>query len=158
MTILCNFITHTNNDRIESKVGAETTQAARELETAMKIKFIKEKLEEGEFIVITEEFMFKSKNTAVLNKRDVRKTLKDQREDILEQINAFISNGSDWHIDKIIAFYANIRKYQPLRGSLYIYLPAYMYLKNKRAIVNVQNKNQECIKWCLRAALGIYND
>ena len=76
----------------------------------MKIKFIKEKLEEGEFIVITEEFMFKSKNIAVLNKRDVRKTLKDQREDILEQINAFISKGSDWHIDKIIHF-------MPISGS-----------------------------------------
>ncbi|XP_078367166.1 uncharacterized protein LOC144651146 [Oculina patagonica] len=40
---------------------------------------------------------------------------------------------------------------QPLRGGTYLPLPA--NLAKKKAIINVQNRDNECLKWALRAAL-----
>ena len=45
----------------------------------------------------------------------------------------------------------NVARYQPLRGGTYLPLPA--NLEKKKAIINVQNRDNECLKWALRAAL-----
>ena len=45
----------------------------------------------------------------------------------------------------------NIARYQPLRGGTY--LPLLAKLANRKAIINVQNKDNERLKWALRAAL-----
>ena len=59
--------------------------------------------------------------------------------------------GSDWSVEKIELFYVKIARYDPiLVGS---YLPLLPNLANKKAIVNVKNKDKECLKWVLRAAL-----
>ena len=47
-----------------------------------------------------------------MNKQDAKQMLKNQQEDILKQIDAFIQRGSNWQIDKILAFYINISKYK----------------------------------------------
>ena len=59
--------------------------------------------------------------------------------------------GSGWVVEKINIAYVNIARYQPLRGGTYLPLPA--KLANKKAIINVRNKDNECLKWALRAAL-----
>ena len=45
----------------------------------------------------------------------------------------------------------NVARYKPLRGGTYLPLPA--KLAKKKAIINVQNRDNECLKWALRAAL-----
>ena len=47
----------------------------------------------------------------------------------------------------------NVARYQPLRGGTYLPLPP--KLANKHAIINVRTnkKDNECLKWALRAAL-----
>ena len=47
----------------------------------------------------------------------------------------------------------DISKYKPLRGSSY--LPHYLKkIKNKKATINIQNKNDnECFRWCHLAFL-----
>ena len=47
----------------------------------------------------------------------------------------------------------NVARYQPLRGGTY--LPLQAKLANKHAIINVRTntKDNECLKWALRAAL-----
>ena len=59
--------------------------------------------------------------------------------------------GSGWVIDRIMLAYVNVARYQPLRGRTYLPLPA--NLAKKKAIINVQNRDNECLKWALRAAL-----
>ena len=44
-----------------------------------------------------------------------------------------------------------ISQYQPLRGGTYMPLPK--KLQNKKAIINVQNRDNHCLRWALRAAL-----
>ncbi|KAL9960469.1 hypothetical protein ACROYT_G033932 [Oculina patagonica] len=50
-----------------------------------------------------------------------------------------------------MAAYLNVARYQPLRGGTYLPLPA--KLAKKKAIINVRNRGNECLKWALRAAL-----
>ena len=45
----------------------------------------------------------------------------------------------------------NVTRYQPLRGGTYLPLPA--NLAKKKAIINVQNRDNKCLKCALRAAL-----
>ena len=46
----------------------------------------------------------------VLNPSQVKQALKEQ-EYTLEKIEAFINMGSDWHVEKILAFYINVARY-----------------------------------------------
>ena len=47
--------------------------------------------------------------------------------------------------------YVNVARYQPLRGGTYLPLPA--NLAKKKAIIDVKNRDNGCLKWSLRAAL-----
>ena len=81
---------------------------------------------------------------------------KEQKyEEFMERIKGEIENwslkGSGWEVERIETAYVNVAKYQPLRGGTYLRLPA--KLANKKAIINVKNKDNECLKWALRSAL-----
>ena len=51
----------------------------------------------------------------------------------------------------MVTLWLDIACYQPLRGGSYIDLPA--AVKNKKAVVNVKNKDDNCLRWALRSAM-----
>ena len=67
------------------------------------------------------------------------------------ETDAWSQRGSGWVLDKILVAFINVAQYQPLRGGNYMVLP--IKLKNKKAILNIQNRGNECLRWTLRAAL-----
>ena len=70
---------------------------------------------------------------------------------IVQKIEKFTKEGSGWMIDKCHTLFLNFAKYEPLKGSSYIPLPE--VLAHKKAIINVKNQDQECLRWALRSAL-----
>lgn len=62
-----------------------------------------------------------------------------------------VIQGSGWVFKRLLHFDLRITKYEPLAGSSYIDLPK--ELKNKKAIINVKNNDQECFKWAVLSAL-----
>ena len=38
-------------------------------------------------------------------------------------------------------------EYEPMKGSSYIPLPD--WISNKKAIINIQNKDEKCFLWCI---------
>ena len=58
---------------------------------------------------------------------------------------------SDFTLDKIMHLYINFHKLVLTRGSSYNELPEWM--KSKKAVINSQNKDEECFKWAVIAAL-----
>ena len=72
-------------------------------------------------------------------------------DEVKGEIEAWSQRGSGWVIDKILKAYINVAQYKPLRGGSYMVLPA--KLKNKKAILNMQNGDNQCLRWALRAAL-----
>ena len=67
------------------------------------------------------------------------------------EIEAWSERGSGWIMDKILKAFINVAQYQPMRGGSYMVLPT--KLKNKRAILNIQNRDNQCLRWAIRAAL-----
>ena len=64
--------------------------------------------------------------------------------------------GSGWVVDRVEVLWLDIARYQPLRGGSYIPLPAAVRLK--KAVVNVKNKDDHCLRWALRSALFLARD
>ena len=58
---------------------------------------------------------------------------------------------SDFTLDKIMHLYINFHRLVLTRGSSYNELPDWM--KSKKAVINSQNKDEECFKWAVIPAL-----
>ena len=109
----------------------------------LKITFMKYS---GKEIVIKTAF-FNTPADTILNDIDIKDSLKFSIEYILNKIGSWISEGSGWNIKSVDSHYINIVKYQPLKGSSYIELPA--ELRNSaKGLINLQNKDNECFRWC----------
>ena len=67
------------------------------------------------------------------------------------EIEAWSERGSGWIMDEILEAFINVAQYQPMRGGSYMDLPT--KLKNKKAVLNIQNRDNECLRWAIRAAL-----
>ena len=58
---------------------------------------------------------------------------------------------SGFTLDKIMHLYINFHKLALTRGSSYNELPK--WLKSKKAVINPQNKDEECFKWAIITTL-----
>ena len=64
-----------------------------------------------------------------------------------EEISRWQNQGSDWVVERILTVYLEFVKYEPIRGGTYIPTPP--KLKSKRAIINVKNQHDQCLRWSL---------
>ena len=72
-------------------------------------------------------------------------------DEVKGEIEGWSEKGSGWIVDEILEAFINVARYQPLRGGSY--MPLSEKLKNKKAIVNVKNRDNMCLRWALRAHL-----
>ena len=97
---------------------------------------------------------FKEDQPHVFN-RDNKELIEQKYQEFMRRIKGEIENwsleGSGWEVESIETAYVNVARYQPLRGGTYLPLPA--NLAKKKAIINVKNRDNQCLKWALRAAL-----
>ena len=66
---------------------------------------------------------------------------------IIEDIIEFNSNGSGWYFKEVLKLEITTTEFNPTKGSSYIPLPD--WISNKKAIVNIQNKDDKCFVWCI---------
>ena len=69
---------------------------------------------------------------------------------IQETLEKWTQRGSGWVVDQVETLWLDIARYQPLIGGSYIPLPA--AVRNKKAVVNVKNKGDNCFEMAIRAA------
>ena len=62
-------------------------------------------------------------------------------------IESYQEKGSSWNFKEVEKLEIHIVKYNPINGSSYIPLPD--WIKNKKAIVNIENKDEKCFLWCI---------
>ena len=90
---------------------------------------------------------FNSKAKIVINKNEINENIQMSKQEILNGVEVWLSEGSGWAIESINKQYINIRKYKPLKGSSYIKLPS--NLRNSaKGLINHQNNDNECFRWC----------
>ena len=62
------------------------------------------------------------------------------------------AEGSGWIFVEVENLTLHVSKWDPVNAGSYIDLPP--YLKNKKAIINMKNEDNECFKWCVLRALN----
>ena len=77
-------------------------------------------------------------------------------ERIIEKMATFQSMGSGWRLYSIIQLELHTVRYNPLRGETWIPLPK--EVADKKAIINVKNKDNKCFLWCVLRALNQRDD
>ena len=70
---------------------------------------------------------------------------------IHRQIQEFTRRGSGWVVERIEHVDLYISKYRPIRGNTYTKLPK--DLASRKAIINIQNKDDRCFMWSVLAAI-----
>ena len=101
----------------------------------------------GKRVSIYKTAFFNSKAKIITKVNDIEPELNMSRQEILNVIDKWVSEGSGWVIDRIDSHYINVTTYKPLHGSSYIELPT--ELRNpKKGLININNKDDECFRWC----------
>ena len=101
----------------------------------------------GKRVSIYKTAFFNSKAKTITKANDIEHELSMSRQEILNVIDKWVSEGSGWVIDRIDSHYINVTTYTPLHGSSYIELPT--ELRNpKKGLINIKNKDDECFRWC----------
>lgn len=72
-------------------------------------------------------------------------------EPILSSLDEFQERDSGWALSRILNLTVNINKYNPLHAGCNIQLPREIMLK--RAVINVQSRDNACFAWAVVAAL-----
>jgi len=102
----------------------------------------------------TKEFttpVFRHKQEPALLESDITEALNIAIPTLLETLEKWTQMGSGWVVDRVLTLWIDIARYQPLRGGSYIQLPT--VVRNKQAVINVKNNDENCLRWSLRAAL-----
>ena len=84
--------------------------------------------------------------------KDKNKLLDKMIARIEEVLANFQQSGSNWVFQEIIRLEIHFANWQPLGGSTFIPLPA--KIKNKKAVINPKNEDNQCFKWCVVRALN----
>ena len=81
-----------------------------------------------------------------LESTDVEKLIDKCVKKIIEDLEAYQKNGSGWYFKEVVQLEIHTVEFNPTKGSSYIPLPD--WITNKKAIVNIQNKDEKCFLWC----------
>ena len=101
----------------------------------------------GKHVSIYKTAFFDGKAKTITKIDDIEPELNMSRQEILNVIDKWVSEGSGWVIDRIDSHYLNVTLYKPLNGSSYIKLPAKLGNSRKK-LINIKNEDNECFRWC----------
>ena len=82
-----------------------------------------------------------------LESTDVEKLIDLNVKKIIEALEIYQKNGSGWYYKEVHSLEIHTVDYNPMKGSSYIPLPD--WISNKKAIINIQNKDEKCFLWCI---------
>ena len=90
---------------------------------------------------------FQSERHINLEKTDVKVILSRMLREITEKLADYQRNGLGWYFKEVISFEIHTVGYKPIKGSSYIPLPDFLF--RKKAIINMENKDDKCFLWCV---------
>ena len=102
---------------------------------------------------VIKEFGFHSKIKLILEGTDVDEIYDEMVEEIEEEIQKVQNaEGSGWQFISIKNITLHTTRWDPINAGSYIDLPP--LLKNKKAIINMKNEDNERFKWCVLRAFN----
>ena len=138
-------------EQLQNTRKAVTHHLINELKVMKGLKFVETlkttfEKKSGDEIVIKTAY-FNSQPHTIINNLEIAESLQLSKQQILNKIAQWISEGSGWTTQSIDNHYINVVKYEPLKGSSYIKLP--QKLRNSaKGLINMKNYDNECFRWC----------
>ena len=90
---------------------------------------------------------FRSGTHINLKSTDVEKLIDKCVKKIIEDLEVFQKNGSGWYFNEVVQLEIHTVDFNPTEASSYLPLPD--WITNKKAIINIQNKDEKCFLWCI---------
>ena len=95
---------------------------------------------------------FRSKTHNIVGEDDVATEYNEMKEKMLESLAEFQKRGSGWRLYSVEELEIFITKYKLLNGKSYKPLPK--VIKNKKAVINMENDDNQCFKWAITRSLN----
>lgn len=103
---------------------------------------------------IEETKYFNTRNEMILSTTDLSEWFNDNLTDrLLRKVQEFQEKDSGWALRSIINLMINVNRYEPLRGGLSTYVKLPKKIQTKKAVVNIENRDEYCFLWSVTAAL-----
>ena len=93
-------------------------------------------------INIQDKAYFHSDTHINIESTDVKEILAAMINKIIYQIGKYQQNGSGWYFKEVVRLEIHTVDYKPMRGPSYIPLPD--FIMRKKAIINIQNRDDKC--------------
>ena len=90
---------------------------------------------------------FRSGTRKNIKSTDENRLINSCYKKIINDIDGYQENGSGWYFVEVVQLEIHTVEFNPSKGSSYIPLPD--WISNKKAIVNIQNKDEKCFLWCI---------
>ena len=133
-----------------NKVWLEETSSEWKIQLTMAINFISSKDSDE-----TRTMHTKSNNVEIMMDSETDEIIEDLFESFLQKYQEGLEEslrGIEFAYDSVDALYYNLNKVSLGRGRSYIDSPK--WLKNKKAIINPKNKDENCFLYALTVALN----
>jgi hypothetical protein len=88
-----------------------------------------------------------SKNKEILIEENINNVIINLISQIKIKIDEWDNNEAYWQLRRILFIDFKLREYKPLRGSSYI--PTPMNICLTKSIINIQNEDEKCFKYCI---------
>ena len=102
---------------------------------------------DGNYNFKEDQAYFRSDEKKVLKSTNIERLIDKSVKEINEDFDKYQENGSGWYFKNVKELQLNVVEYTPHKGSSYIKLPD--WIKNKKAIINMKNKDDKCFIWCV---------
>ena len=97
--------------------------------------------------IINDKAYFNSLTYENFRFSDTENLLEICYETIMAKIESFTKDGSEWYVKEVEQLEIHTTKHNPVKGSSYIDLPK--WIKDKKAIINIKNRDDKCFLWCI---------
>ena len=126
----------------------------RNIKTILYLHCLMARRTPGDPRIIIEKFYFHSQGLKlILESTDVSDIYNEMVEEIEEEIQKVqYAEGSGWQFMSVEKVVLHTTKWDPINAGSYIDLPP--FLKNKKALINMKNEDDECFKWSVLRALN----
>ena len=114
---------------------------------------LKMKRRDGEFTTYADKNI-RIKEPVIINEgTDINALYDEMRNQIDERVDLLQdTEGSGWEFEELDKIDILTVGYNPLRASKYIPLPK--FIADKKAVINIQNKDDNCFMWCVARAIS----
>ena len=95
---------------------------------------------------------FATGNWKLYGEDDAGNVWGSMREKMLESFSEYQKRGSGWRVSRVVMLEIHIGKFIPLSGSGKCTLPK--KIADKKAIINMENSDNQCFRWAVTRALN----